>query len=174
LLDEALGKYASGKRLIVLHLGGGSHGPKYADRYPPEFQRFKPMCHDADVVSRCTPDEVYAAYDNSILYVDHVLGQVIQGLDGSHVPYVLIYLSDHGESLMEGGRIFHGMPPGVPLPAEQAEIPLIVKASVPISIVPRAEYRQPDVFDTVVQLLSIRTPLFDTDGSFVKLAGASQ
>jgi len=168
LLDDALAKYVSGYRLVVLHLGGGSHGPRYADRYPAEFQQFKPMCNDADVVSRCTPDEVFAAYDNSILYVDHVLGQVIQGLDGSHVPYVLIYLSDHGESLMEGGRIFHGMPPGVRLPAEQAEIPLIVKSSVPISVVPRAEYGQQDVFDTVVDLLSIRTPLFDTKGSFLK------
>ncbi len=173
LLDDALAKYVSGYRLVVLHLGGGSHGPKYVDRYPAEFQQFKPMCNDADVVSRCTPEEVYAAYDNSILYVDHVLGQVIQGLDGSRVPYVLIYLSDHGESLMEGGRIFHGMPPGVQLPAEQAEIPLIVKASVPISVVPRAEYRQQDVFDTVVDLLSIRTPLFDTGGSFIKRGSTS-
>ena len=115
---------------------------------------------------------MYAAYDNSILYVDHVLGQLIQRLDGSHVPYVFIYLSDHGESLMEGGRMFHGMPPGVRLPPEQAAIPLIVKSSVPISIVRRPEYRQQDVFDTVVDLLSIQTPLFDTNGSFIKKSGA--
>jgi lipid A ethanolaminephosphotransferase len=168
LLDDALAKYVSGYRLVVLHLGGGSHGPRYADRYPPEFQKFTPMCHDADVVSRCTPDEVYAAYDNSILYVDHVLSQVIQRLDGSGAPYVFIYLSDHGESLMEGGRMFHGMPPGVRLPPEQAEIPLMVKSSVPISVVRRPEYRQQDVFDTVVNLLSIQTPLFDTSGSFIR------
>jgi lipid A ethanolaminephosphotransferase len=158
----------SGYRLVVLHLGGGSHGPKYADRYPPEFQKFTPMCNDADVVNRCTPETVYAAYDNSILYVDHVLGQVLRRLDESRVPYVFIYLSDHGESLMEGGRMFHGMPPGVRLPAEQAEIPLIVKSSVPISIIKRDEYHQPEVFDTVVDLLSIQTPLFDTNGSFIK------
>lgn len=175
LMDDALAKYKSGYQLVVLHLGGGSHGPRYADRYPAEFQQFKPMCNDADVVSRCTPDEVFAAYDNSILYVDHVLGQVIQGLDGSHVPYVLIYLSDHGESLMEGGRIFHGMPPGVRLPTEQAEIPLIVKSSVPISVIRRPEYGQQDVFDTVVDLFSIQTPLFDTGGSFIKkIRSASQ
>ncbi len=168
LLDADLKKYVSGYRLVVLHLGGGSHGPRYADRYPPEFQRFKPMCNDADVASRCTPDEVYAAYDNSILYVDHVLGQIVDRLDASRVPYVFIYLSDHGESLLEGGRLFHGMPPGVRLPPEQAEIPLIVKSSVPVSIVPRTEYRQQDVFDTVLDLFSIRTPLFDTAGSFIR------
>jgi hypothetical protein len=75
---------------------------------------------------------------------------------------------------MEGGRIFHGMPPGVPLPAEQAEIPLIVKASVPTSVIRRAQYRQQDVFDTVVDLLSIRTPLFDTGGSFIKMGSTSR
>jgi lipid A ethanolaminephosphotransferase len=174
LLNDALANYVSGYRLIVLHLGGGSHGPRYADRYPAEFQKFRPMCTDADVVNRCTPEEVYAAYDNSILYVDHVLGQVIQGLDASHVPYVFIYLSDHGESLMEDGRLFHGMPPGVRLPPEQAEIPLIVKSSVPISIVRRAEYPQQDVFDTVLDLLSIQTPLFNTSGSFIKKASKDE
>jgi lipid A ethanolaminephosphotransferase len=170
LLDENLRTYSSGYRFIVLHLGGGSHGPRYADRYPPEFQRFRPTCNDADVVNRCTVQELYNAYDNSILYVDHVLGQVIDRLDRSRVPYVFLYLSDHGESLLEGGRMFHGMPPGVRLPPEQAEIPLIVKASVPISIVPRAEYGQQDVFDTVLDLFSIETPLFDRRGSFIRKA----
>lgn len=51
---------------------------------------------------------------------------------------------------------------------EQAEIPLMVKSSVPISVVRRAEYRQQDVFDTVVDLLSIQTPLFNTNGSFIE------
>ncbi len=75
---------------------------------------------------------------------------------------------------MEGGRIFHGMPPGVKLPEEQAQIPLIVKSSVPVSVVRRPEYGQQDVFDTVVDLFSIRMPLFDTQGSFIKMRPASQ
>ena len=84
------------------------------------------------------------------------------------MPYVFIYLSDHGESLMEEGRMFHGVPPGSSLPPEQAEIPLIVKASVPIRIVERDEYRQQDVFDTVLDLLSIESPVADRSRSFVK------
>lgn len=168
LLEASLETYASGYRFVVLHLGGGSHGPTYADRYPPEFQRFKPVCNDADVANQCTIQQLYNSYDNSILYVDYVLGQIIAKLDRSGVPYVFIYLSDHGESLMEDGRMFHGMPPGVPLPPEQAEIPLIVKSSVPISIVKRAEYRQQDVFDTIVDLFSIQTSMFDKNGSFIR------
>lgn len=64
--------------------------------------------------------------------------------------------------------MFHGMPPGVALPAEQAQIPLIVKSSVPISLVERAEYGQPDVFDTVLDLFSIQSTEFDRAGSFIK------
>ncbi len=113
LLEGNLRSYASGKRLVVLHLGGGSHGPVYSDRYPPEFQKFQPMCKDADVANRCTTEQLYNAYDNTILYADHVLAGILDALDRSRRPYVFIYLSDHGESLMDGGRMYHGMPPGI-------------------------------------------------------------
>ena len=168
LLEANLETYSSGYRFVVLHLGGGSHGPKYSDRYPPEYQRFEPMCRDADVANQCSLEQLYNSYDNSILYVDHVVGEALERLDRSGVPYVFIYLSDHGESLMEEGRMFHGMPPGMSLPVEQAEIPLIVKASVPIRIVARDEYRQQDVFDTILDLLSIQTAVFDEKRSFIK------
>jgi len=168
LLEKDLGKYTSGNRFVVLHLGGGSHGPVYSERFPPEFQRLKPMCEDADVANECTRDEVFNSYDNSILYVDHVLAGILRTLDRSGAPYVFIYLSDHGESLMDDGRMFHGMPPGIPLPPEQAEVPLIVKSSVPISIVKRSNYSQPDVFDTVLDLFTIESPMFDKRGSFIK------
>lgn len=168
LLESNVATYESGYRFIVLHLGGGSHGPIYSDRHPPEFQRFTPMCNDADVAAKCTPEQLYNSYDNTILYVDHVVGQAINALDRSGVPYVFIYLSDHGESLLERGMMFHGMPPGMALPAEQAQIPLIVKASVPISVVQRAEYGQPAVFDTVLDLFSIQSSRFDRAESFIK------
>lgn len=169
LLEEDLSRYISGNRFVILHLGGGSHGPVYADRHPPEFERLTPMCRDADVANQCTLEELYNSYDNTILYVDYVLDGILRTLERSGAPYVFIYLSDHGESLMDEGRMFHGMPPGIPLPPEQAEIPLIVKSSVPISIIERAEYHQQDVFDTVLDLFSIQAPLFDTNGSFIEM-----
>lgn len=167
LLENNLKSYTSGGRLVVLHLGGGSHGPLYTDRFPEEFQQFKPMCFDADVVNQCTKEELYNSFDNSILYVDYVVGKVISKLDQSGLPYVMIYLSDHGESLLEDGRIFHGMPPGMALPPEQAEIPLIVKSSIPVTIAEREEYTQQDVFDTVLDLLSVKVDLFDNQGRFI-------
>jgi len=173
LLENDLKTYTSGYKFVVLHFGGGSHGPVYSERYPPEFQQFKPMCNDADVANQCTLEQVYNSYDNTILYVDHVVASAVHTLERSGVPYVLIYLSDHGESLMEEGRMFHGMPPGVTLPAEQAQIPLIVKSSVPISIVKRDDYGQQDVFATVLDLFTIQTTQFDKSSSFIKRSDAT-
>ncbi len=168
MLDKNLQSYTSGYRFIILHLGGGSHGPSYRDRCPAEFQKFTPHCFDADVVNHCTKEQLYNSYDNTILYVDHVLSEIINKLDDSGAPYVFIYLSDHGESLLENGRIFHGMPPGISLPPEQAQIPLIIKSSIPISIVKREEYKQQDVFDTVIDLFSIETAVLDKERVFIK------
>jgi lipid A ethanolaminephosphotransferase len=167
LLAKNLESYNSGYRLVVLHLGGGSHGPSYHERYPAEFRKFNPMCLDADVVNKCSPEELYNSYDNTILYVDSVLGKIINQLDKSKAPYVFIYLSDHGESLLENGRIFHGMPPGISLPPEQAQIPLIIKSSIPITIAKRKEYGQQDVYDTILSLFSIESDVRNKEGNFI-------
>jgi lipid A ethanolaminephosphotransferase len=167
LLTRDLAAYQAGYRFVVLHLGGGSHGPLYRERHPPEFERFQPACTDADVANKCTIEQLYNSYDNTILYVDHVVSQAIHALDASGVPYVFIYLSDHGESLLEDGQLFHGVPPGVSLPAEQADIPLIVKSSLPLTIDRRAVYQQPEVFDSVLELFSIEAGPFDLHGSFI-------
>jgi lipid A ethanolaminephosphotransferase len=168
LLESSLQAYESGYRFIVLHLGGGSHGPNFSNRHPPEFQKFNPQCMEADVANHCSLEQLYNSYDNTVLYVDYVVGEAIQKLDQAGVPYVFIYLSDHGESLMEDGRLFHGMPPGIPLPPEQADIPLIVKASVPISIENREAYTQQDVYDSVLELLSIETHIKNQDRAFIQ------
>jgi lipid A ethanolaminephosphotransferase len=168
LLADALEGYKSGYQFTVLHLGGGSHGPIYQKRFPEEFQIFKPQCSEANVMGHCSKEQLYNSYDNSILYTDYVLDGIITQLDKKNEPYVFIYLSDHGESLMEGDRVFHGHPTGISLPKEQAEIPLIVRASVPISIVKRKKYEQQDVFDTVLELFSIKTPLISTKNAFIK------
>ena len=100
--------------------------------------------------------------------MDYVVGNIIKTLDKSKVKYVFFYLSDHGESLLEEGRIFHGMPPGFDLPPEQAQIPLIVKSSIPISVKKLKEYTQQQVFDTILDLLNIETQVAEKEKSFIK------
>jgi len=166
-LQKSLDEYQQGFRFVVLHLGGGSHGPSYHERYPPEFQKFTPICRDADVINKCSPQELYNTFDNTILYVDYVVGNIIKTLDKSKKNYVFFYLSDHGESLLEDGRIFHGMPPGIDLPEEQAKIPLLIKSSIPISIKKQQEYTQPEIFDTILNLFNIETAIADRQKNFI-------
>ncbi len=168
LLKNDLKTYKSGQKMIVLHVGGGSHGPIYTNRYPKEFQYFNPQCNDPDVINNCTKEELFNSYDNTLIYVDYVVSNLIDTLEESKVPYIFIFLSDHGESLLEGGRIFHGMPPGVDLPDEQAQIPLLIKSSIPIKISKKDEYKQQDVYDTVLDLLSIDIDLLRKEKVFIK------
>jgi lipid A ethanolaminephosphotransferase len=114
--------------LIVFHQIG-SHGPAYSERYPPAFERFKPACHTNEL-NKCSPQEIVNAYDNSIAYTDHVLARQIGMLKaaGDHVDSLLIYLSDHGESLGEQGVYLHGLPYSF-APRQQKEIPFLIWTS---------------------------------------------
>ena len=94
---------------VVLHQSG-SHGPAYYERYPPEFEYFKPICKSVDL-GKCTHDELVNAYDNTILYEDYFLSRVIGVLKQlQDTAALLIYVSDHGESLGEYGMYLHGIP----------------------------------------------------------------
>jgi hypothetical protein len=55
----------------------------------------------------------------------------------------------------------------MPLPPEQAAIPLIVKASIPVTIAQGPQYQQSQVFDSILDLFSIESPGFDKTGSFI-------
>ena len=112
--------------VIVLHMMG-SHGPAYWKRYPENFETFKSACKDSQF-SRCELSTIINAYDNSILYTDHVLTRLIETLKGaaSHgVDAGMIYASDHGESLGENGMYLHGMP-YVIAPEAQIHVPMFV------------------------------------------------
>jgi lipid A ethanolaminephosphotransferase len=114
--------------VIVFHQIG-SHGPAYSERYPPQFELFKPACR-SNQLQRCTPQEIVNAYDNTIAYTDHVLARQIALLRAasSRVDGVLIYASDHGESLGEQGLYLHGMPYRF-APRTQKEVPMLLWTS---------------------------------------------
>lgn len=110
--------------VLVLHMKG-SHGPAYFRRYPQRFETYKPACKSADL-SNCDPESIHNAYDNSIIYTDFVLSSMIKTLQSNaqRVHSVLLYVSDHGESLGENGLYLHGMPKLI-APRTQIEIPMI-------------------------------------------------
>src|SRR6202008_4924655 len=99
------------------------------DRYPPGFAKFLPECHDREdrslenaqrllgtghenfaairkariqKLKTCGDAALVNEYDNSILYTDYFLHEVIERLTARHA--LMLYVSDHGESLGDEGR----------------------------------------------------------------------
>jgi lipid A ethanolaminephosphotransferase len=124
---QALQDYASTitqDTVLVLHQIG-SHGPTYYLRYPEEFEKFKPACRTAEF-KNCTPEEITNAYDNTIAYTDQILADTIAFLDAQdQLSTALLYISDHGESLGEGGLYLHGSPYFM-APEHQTKVPMIL------------------------------------------------
>lgn len=106
-LDEIL-KQTKQSSFIIVHTYG-SHGPDYFHRYPKEFEIYKPTCQTS-ALNQCTLQEIINAYDNSILYTDSLLYDTIEQLQKLQNDFdvSLWFISDHGESLGEGGNYMHG------------------------------------------------------------------
>jgi len=111
--------------VFVLHMMG-NHGPAYFRRYPPDFRRFTPDCATAELRD-CSREQVVNAYDNAILYTDHVLAHVVKTLaaESPRLDTAMLYVSDHGESLGEKGLYLHGIPYSI-APEQQTHVPMIV------------------------------------------------
>ena len=107
-LDERLREHQGHKMLVVLHCYG-SHFD-YRDRYPKQFARFQPT--DYPSATSKQKEKLLNAYDNTILYTDHVISLVIKSLEKSGAPAVMLYTSDHGEDIYDDsrGRFLHASP----------------------------------------------------------------
>lgn len=124
-LQDYIDAHPSGDIVVVLHQMG-NHGPAYYKRYPAEFERFKPVCKSSDL-SQCSREEIVNAYDNALLYTDYFLSKTIELLkrNDDRFETALFYVSDHGESLGEGGTWLHGLPKAL-APKAQLHVPAIM------------------------------------------------
>ncbi len=99
------------KKLIVLHTLGNHWN--YSQRHPPQYERWQPSLSGIDGPTPTDP-KIRAAlnnsYDNSILYTDWLLSQVIAELTASGQLAAMMYVSDHGQTLYDGSckLVFHG------------------------------------------------------------------
>ena len=92
-LEDAL--HASSRNLfVVLHMMG-SH-VKYDYRYPKAFEHWTPT-QLSPPGEGSNIERARNSYDNTILYTDHVLAQVIGVLKSSGAVSALWFESDHGE-----------------------------------------------------------------------------
>ncbi len=157
-------------RVIVLHQIG-SHGPSYWLRYPADREVFAPACQTPEL-TECSAEEIVNAYDNTIAYTDHFLAQVIDLLDGQErVIPAMYYVSDHGESLGEGGLYLHGAPEFM-APDFQTRVPMVLwmsqrfRASLALDAGCMAAatgeaVSHDNMFSTVLGLLDVATTVRD-------------
>ncbi|HUR88764.1 MAG TPA: phosphoethanolamine--lipid A transferase [Ramlibacter sp.] len=162
---------ARGNTLVVMHQLG-SHGPAYYRRYPPSFRRFAPAC-ESDDLRVCDSASIVNAYDNTILYTDHVLGRVIDLLDAAQKTHdtAMLYVSDHGESLGEGGLYLHGVPYAI-APDVQKHVPFLLWMSKSFrgglavdEACMRSRAQQPashdNLFHTLLGVFAVQTQAYD-------------
>jgi lipid A ethanolaminephosphotransferase len=154
--------------VLVLHQMG-SHGPAYYQRYPKEFARFQPECKTGDIGS-CNASEIVNAYDNTILYTDHVIASIIDTLKGheNEIAPSLIYMSDHGESLGEFGLYLHGAPYMV-APSQQTHVPFILWEGLEMSSIidddclsrrAKEPASHDDLFHTALGMMAVTTSVY--------------
>ena len=162
-LRDRIASSKKDKVLIILHTST-SHGPKYTDKYPKEFEVYK-------------PDNIVNAYDNTIRYTDFLLDGLINTLrDMKDWKSAMIFISDHGESLGENKMFMHGLPMKL-APKEQYEIPFLVwtsdnfrnyKSNLP------AVLEQHYIFHSVLNLLSIQSPAYNEAYDIFQVAPLSK
>lgn len=157
--------------VIVLHQKG-SHGPAYYLRVPEAFKQFTPVCA-TNQVQECSDEAIVNAYDNTILYTDYFLSQVIDFLkkNSEQNNTAMIYVSDHGESLGENNIYLHGMPYFI-APDEQKHVPFVLWLSdgfaqsdnlekAQLRKIAGRPFSHDNLFHSVLGLMGVRTQVYD-------------
>ena len=174
ILLDGLGGWldaVDGDAVLVLHQLG-NHGPAYYLRYPEAYRKFVPDCRTVDF-DACSQEMIVNAYDNALLYTDHVLSEVIENLKAheDRLDGAMIYMSDHGESLGENRLYLHGAP-YMFAPKEQTHVPFVLWTSpeldrsigLDIACLARnagAPRSHDNLFHSVLGLMQVRTKVYD-------------
>ncbi|MBO4966259.1 MAG: sulfatase-like hydrolase/transferase [Muribaculaceae bacterium] len=100
LMDAVIADKGVAKKLIVVHLYGSHYN--YSDRYPANYSIFTPdKCAQANYENL---RNLRNAYDNTVVYTDHVLSEMISKIKSADYNAALIYTSDHGEDIFDDSR----------------------------------------------------------------------
>jgi lipid A ethanolaminephosphotransferase len=165
-LRERIMSSKKDKVLIILHTST-SHGPRYVDKYPKEFEVYKPVANSIEEGEKHL-NLLINAYDNTIRYTDYLLDNLIHTLrQMDDWKSAMLFVSDHGESLGENKMFMHGLPKKL-APKVQYEIPFLVWTSdgfrtyKPSTELP-AVLDQHFVFHSVLNLLSIQSPAYNKE-----------
>ena len=173
-MQKALAEDCSQKILFVLHSYGSHYS--YRQRYPREFAVF--LSDDDVAVEKANIDMIRNAYDNSILYTDYVLNEIISTLESRpEICSAMLYCADHGEDLFdtEEDRFLHATPT---VTYYQLHVASFVWFSDRYKILfgekaEAAQYNESvpattySVFHTIADMASIASPYIDFEASLV-------
>lgn len=123
-LREFVDRSPADKIFVLLHCYGSHFN--YRERYNSSCRKFTPdNASEASVQNR---NELINAYDNSILFTDAMLDNLMNYVDSLGVPSAVIYTSDHGEDIFDDarGRFLHASPTPT---FTQIHVPLIIWTS---------------------------------------------
>jgi len=138
-LDKILKDKTYSKKFIIIHTMG-SHWP-YIRSTNSKFLKYKPYCkivnyrkkflddasvfdHVKTIKNHCDKENLNNSYDNSILYTDYFLDEILKSLK-SYANSLFFYTSDHGQSLGENGYYMQGKT----YIKEQVHVPFLFWAS---------------------------------------------
>ncbi|WP_289055889.1 phosphoethanolamine transferase [Carboxylicivirga marina] len=112
-----------GRQFIVINMRGAHERP------PLSFDSFTPNSNFKDYVLSIDNAKVFVNdYDNTILFQDYILSNVIQRLELQGKSSVFLFTSDHATHLFDGGHSLFGY--GAAHPTEiETHIPLFVWCS---------------------------------------------
>ena len=156
----------------------GNHEPAYFKRYPKEFEKFTPVC-ETNQLENCTQEEINNAYDNTVLYTDYFLTKTIDFLKNNQDEFetAMFYISDHGESLGEGGVYLHGMPYFI-APEAQKHIASLVwfgkgemRKRVDFEGLKAKKgnsFSQDNLFHSILGLMEVQTEVYDSKKDIFK------
>ncbi|RJX33995.1 MAG: DUF1705 domain-containing protein [Oxalobacter sp.] len=104
-------KDPSQKKLIVLHTLGNHWN--YSHRHPKEFDKWQPSLYGMnkpEYTDTALKPQLHNSYDNSVLYTDWFLSEVIARLKATGVVSSMMFVGDHGQVLYDGEceLAFHG------------------------------------------------------------------
>lgn len=173
VLLKALDNDSSDKLLFILHTYGSHFS--YHQRYPREVATFLP---DDDVaISPRNAEFIRNAYDNSILYTDQVLNDLITLLEREDACSAMFYCADHGEDLFDTaeGRFLHSSPTTTYHQLHVASLAWFspkyksmfshkAEAAASNAAAPATTY---SVFHTMADIASIRSPYLNINSSLV-------
>lgn len=95
-------------KFLIIHLTANHWS--YEKRYPNEFAVFGNINEKSKLgyFDKRRKQELIDIYDNSVLYQDYIISEIVRMLDNTNAVYTMTYIPDHGENLFDDCRNLTG------------------------------------------------------------------